>query len=165
MIDRYKMKDTELYSAGATTRYHTRRMIQRQTVADHSWGVAFVLTCICNPSVELLKAAIFHDLAETVTGDMPATAKWANPAMADALSALEFSFDLQNGLAQELSNQEVDLLKWADALELMLHCKAEISMGNVTAYDMYDRVRERLTVWEAPTAAAASFLKEISRVR
>ena len=57
-------------------RYHTVTTLMRETVGHHSHGVA-CLTLLLNPNAgrELLTAALWHDLAEHQTGDIPSPAK------------------------------------------------------------------------------------------
>ncbi len=44
-----------------------------ESVADHSWGVAWLALNLCPPDLELKKVltlALVHDLAEVITGDI-----------------------------------------------------------------------------------------------
>lgn len=120
----------ELYDAGSVTRFHTKRTIRTQTIGEHSWGVAMILLQICKPSAELLKAALYHDLAESVTGDTPATAKWSSYELKTSLQKLEDNFNKRLGLDLILSIEEEELLRWADMLELIMYCQTEVELGN-----------------------------------
>ena len=52
------------YRAGYTRRWHTTSYLD-QSVAEHSWGVALIIMQNHpNPSANLLKAALLHDLHE-----------------------------------------------------------------------------------------------------
>src|SRR5690349_19381109 len=73
-----------LRDGGQVRRWHVERMPE-QSVAEHSHGVAVILCFICEPSALLLKAALFHDLAEKQVGDMPAPIKWDFPHIAQFL--------------------------------------------------------------------------------
>jgi len=57
-------------------RFHTLTTLQTETVGHHSHGVAcFTLLLDPDASRQLLLAALFHDLAEQYTGDIPSPAK------------------------------------------------------------------------------------------
>jgi 5'-deoxynucleotidase YfbR-like HD superfamily hydrolase len=121
----------ELYDAGSVTRFHTKRVIKSQTIADHSWGVALIALEIAHdPSIELVKAVLYHDLAESVTGDTPATAKWVSNDLKTSLQKLEDNFNKRLGLQTQLSEEEEEVLKWADMIELIMYCNSESALGN-----------------------------------
>lgn len=133
----------EALAAGRTKRYHTRAMHDYQTVAAHSWGVAVLVLAIAKaPSVDLLKAALVHDLGEAKTGDVPATAKWANAEMARLLHLMEERELLRMGIYVSLTMHDQALLKMADILELMNHVTDEVLMGNAHAKDMLTNALE-----------------------
>jgi 5'-deoxynucleotidase YfbR-like HD superfamily hydrolase len=71
-----------------------------------------------SPSVGLIRAALTHDDGESVTGDMSATLKQANPAFARALRSTEFKArtDLW-GPDPAISSAEERWLKFADRLD------------------------------------------------
>ena len=119
-----------MYYAGAIRRFHTTRAIRDQSVGEHSWGVAVILTKICLPSPVLLTAALYHDMAELHTGDVPSTAKWASKSLKKALDLSEHHFEVLHGIVIDLSVEERRLLKWADMFELCLYSSTEVDMGN-----------------------------------
>lgn len=121
---------TEIRKGGSVRRYHTQRMINYQTVADHSWGVMQILLEICEPSPDLMRAALYHDVAEHWTGDIPATAKWNNQEFERILQAVEKRIEFDLEILVILSLEEQKLLKIADLLELVFHCHEEYVMGN-----------------------------------
>ncbi len=135
-----------LREAAMTIRCHTQRTIKPQTVAEHSYHVAMLVWKLCDrePSAELIKAALFHDLAEAVTGDIPATLKWKSPTIKAELQRFEELFDAENHLYVSLTPKEEAILKWADGLELMWHCIDEINMGNRFVLEMYNQISEHL---------------------
>jgi 5'-deoxynucleotidase len=74
----------DLYLSGFVQRYHTHPTLARlgQTLAHHQWGVATLLAKLHpEPSAALLKAALWHDVGEFVSGDVPYTAKRNNVAL------------------------------------------------------------------------------------
>lgn len=127
----------EALAAGRTKRYHTRAMHDYQTVAAHSWGVAMLVLAITDtPSIDLLKAALVHDLGEAKTGDVPATAKWDSGELAYLLDQMEKYELLRMHLHVNLTVHDRRLLKFADILELMNHVTDEMLMGNRHAESM-----------------------------
>jgi 5'-deoxynucleotidase YfbR-like HD superfamily hydrolase len=118
-------------AGGGVRRYHTRPIIGEQTVAAHSWGVAVILLEICEPSPALMRAALYHDVAEYETGDVPATAKWANASLKTALDAIEREVEGRLGISADgLSAEELFLLKVADMFELLWFCVDQRWLGN-----------------------------------
>lgn len=56
---------------GEVVRYHTLMTIQRETVSSHSFGVAwFVYFLQPEARAQVLMAALAHDLAEHMVGDL-----------------------------------------------------------------------------------------------
>ena len=155
----------ELYDAGCVQRFHTLRTIQQHTIAHHSWGVALILLKITNPSAQLLAAAAYHDLAESITGDVPATAKWAYPELTSAIKLAEDEFDAHHGLIVDLTDEEAELLKWADMLELIMFARSEMDLGNKTMRDVFKRGIKYLYDRTAPSPEAEQLLKDLTYER
>jgi len=118
-------------AAGAITRYHTVRTLRHQSIAEHSWAVT-MLVLMVHPtaSPELLKAALVHDVAEIVTGDIPATAKWKHPQIKNILDDIEAQFNARYDIDLVLDPFETQVLKWCDMMELVLWCQEEMELGN-----------------------------------
>lgn len=121
-----------LREAGYVKRFHTVQTIGQQTVAEHSFFVCLILNTILSGEVSnnLLKAALFHDLAEVSTGDVPATTKWRSPELKGTLEDLEQCFNKKHGLCVKLTEEEELALKYADMLELVYFCSDQIKLGN-----------------------------------
>lgn len=121
---------------GAVKRWHTHSIIQEQTVASHSWGVALILLKVIPSdkiSVTLLSVALLHDVAEGETGDIPYTAKKQWPDLGKASLFAESKVNENNGITQfydKLSAQELLHLKIADMMELMFYLLEERKLGN-----------------------------------
>lgn len=118
--------------AGGVKRFHTVPTIGTQTVAEHSFNVCMILVDLCGnkTSTELLKAALFHDLPEVETGDIPATAKWSHPMLKSELDTVEDRFVHKHCLQTTLDISEQLALKHADMIELVQYCLDQLRMGN-----------------------------------
>jgi 5'-deoxynucleotidase YfbR-like HD superfamily hydrolase len=136
------MKDTlEFIAAGAdVTRYHTVFTLKQETVGHHSHGVAMmVLMMKPDASASLLKAALYHDLAEQVVGDIPSPAK-RRFDLGKRLDELEHSVIEEAGIEQpKLSEEDVRTLKLADIAQGALFCAREVQLGNVRLIPVYKR--------------------------
>lgn len=110
-------------------RYHTVDTLVTETIGHHSANVAHIVLAInLHCRKELLVAALFHDIAEQYTGDVPATAKWASEKLAKALKEVEESYAM--GYAENLTARERCILKQADMLDLCFKCFEEYQLGN-----------------------------------
>lgn len=142
----------QMADGGAVTRYHTRRMLVPQCNAAHQWGVAMVLWAAGVANDRLLAAALTHDVHEYATGDSPANAKWANPALTQVLHDMAEQFNGEYGLNSiKLSGEEQLLLRWADLFELVHHAIVEVRMGNSYAREIINNgvsaMRKLLNSW------------------
>ena len=133
-------------SGGAVTRYHTVKTVEYETIAQHSWGVAMLVIALSggNPSLPLLKAALYHDLAEQISGDSPATAKWSNPGLKRELDKIENKFNKEYNLNVELTPGEEVVLKYADTLDMCFYCVEQRSLGNKNVDYVFRRGIEHL---------------------
>lgn len=131
----------------AVKRFHTCPTIGNETVGEHSFSV--VMLCLAltggKASTHLMKAALYHDLAEQHTSDVSAVAKWANPILKAALDAMEETFNENNGLVINLPKQDQLVLKWADMLALLIYCKCQRDLGNKNMNVVFSRGVEALS--------------------
>lgn len=146
-----------LRNGGAVSRWHAER-IQPQEVSAHSHGVAVLLCFICTPNIHLLKAALFHDLAERLVGDMPAPIKWDYPHIGQFLDELSEKVDKDLGIYVILSPNEKALLKIADYLEAAFYTLEQRRAGNQHADAIFNRLSwyfaNRANLPEYPKALA-----------
>ena len=121
-------------------RYHTMFTLQKETVGHHSHGVAcLVLALDPEASRELLIAALYHDLAEQYTGDIPSPAK-RDYGIGDQVSELEERLVKAAGLHwPNLTEAEQRVLKLADLAHGALFCVREMSLGNERMNEVYER--------------------------
>lgn len=123
-------------NGGGVARFHTHRTLQRETVAEHSWGVATLVMQLTNKtcSAELLMAALVHDVSEHIVGDMPAPTK---RSLGEIIGECEDELLGDHGLRFNLSKEEAAVLKMADVLDGLAYCLKERSMGNQILQDVY----------------------------
>ena len=124
--------------AGMIRRFHTMPLIGEQTVGHHTYNVVQILRHITNDmlSINLLKAALDHDVMEYFTGDVPHPTKQAFPNIAEALQAVEKTMSNELNIDYELEEDEVNLLKWADMMEAGMFGYHQMTVGNRYAMDI-----------------------------
>ena len=134
------MRQKAIRQGGNVTRWHTVQHINRQTVASHSWGVAAICLDLWEDcSLQLLKAAIYHDIGEGTVGDIPSPARKKWLALGEAMEQIELEIKTQLGVNFELSNKDKNRLRWADILELLWFCIEEIETGNTSFREVFKR--------------------------
>jgi 5'-deoxynucleotidase YfbR-like HD superfamily hydrolase len=105
---------TIVLRGGATTRYHNEPTA-RQLVSDHTFRVLAILLHLWpDASRKLILATFYHDVAEGITGDLPAPFK----RFCDGIEELETEIEAHLGLPTELEEPDRSRLKAADYLEL-----------------------------------------------
>ena len=106
---------------GQTKRCHTMQYLHPYNVAIHSYNALSLLTLLYldgKPSINLVKAVLWHEVPERWTGDVPSPAKWASSNLKEALDLLEkkilIALDISDAF-QQLTNEE---LQWLSAVYL-----------------------------------------------
>lgn len=147
-------------AGGGVRRYHTVATLGEETVGKHSFGVAMLCVALTEgePSAELLKAALYHDLAEQATGDIPAPVKWAHPELKNILSYVEEGFEREFDLAVRLSSEDQLIFRWADMLDLLYFCREQRNLGNRNMNVIFARGVDYLSRLE-PLPAGQRILK------
>lgn len=108
-------------------------------VAQHSFGAVSLLLLLCPaPSLWLIKAVQWHDVAERWLGDMPSPAKSVNAELGRVYEETELKVLHTLGLdyCADLSPEEADWLKAVDILELWLWTLEEETAGNAWVTNM-----------------------------
>ena len=123
-----------IYNGGASKRFHTCRTQNTQDIAAHSFGVAMVCEKITEGRArkELIMAALCHDLAEHIVGDIPSPAK-RGLGISKQFGEYEESILRANGLGSyeaSLSADEQRVLKLADIIDGLMFCLSELRHGN-----------------------------------
>ena len=134
-------------------RWALMRNTRQETVSEHSHEVAVlahVLALLTNAhygghvDVErCVLLAVYHDVPEILTGDMPTPVKYANPAIREAYKQVEANAcrrllsTLPENLQEEFQpllqpdkSEELRIVKAADKLSALIKCVEELSQGN-----------------------------------
>ncbi len=131
---------------GEVIRYHTEGCgVEKQTVSDHTWRLVVILLHLWpQASRKLVLAAIYHDVAECHTGDLPATLKRINKPIRDELKIMEETFHREMRVPWEgdLTDDDHVRLKCADLLELYITC---VRQSSSTARGIAKRERPSVT--------------------
>lgn len=132
--------------AGTVRRCHIVPHHGQYNIAQHSYGaVSLLLLLHPKPSLKLIKAVQWHDVAERWLGDVPAPAKWTHTELGEAYERAEEELLKRLGLFGELTDLEVAWLKAVDTLELWLWCREEEeALGNAAVTPMR-RACEKVT--------------------
>ena len=137
---------------GLTKRYHTQHVNKENTVAAHSFGVAWMVYFLTSVdgqvcSHNLIMAALAHDLAEQVTGDISSPTKRKFPDLAKMVQEMEIELLSEHNLNFEahLTPDEKRILKLADCLDGALYCIGEIQLGNRSIMEVYNRYCNYIT--------------------
>lgn len=159
-------------------RFHTKRMIQRNDVGHHSFHVAWLAYLLALGDAgswkennadphKVVMAALAHDLAESITGDMPGDFK-REAGIRDQFSAYERERFWEVGLEFEegLTEAERRCLKFADMLEGAFFCVSEASLGNARIGEVFRNYRgyiEGFAPFNQTEAAIVEYVDELWR--
>jgi len=150
-------------------RWGLMRNAIEEDVATHSWEVAVLahgLAVIRNAQFggavnpeRVATAALYHDAAEVITGDMPTPIKYHSAVMREAFGDIEHKAqsellallpaELKAHFSPCLREEEWDedtrvLVKAADRLAAYLKCEAEIRAGNREFEQAGEQILKRL---------------------
>jgi len=126
-------------------RAHTVKHIGEYTVGQHSHGVALIILALHpDPSADLIRAALLHDLHEVHTGDIPMFAK------TEDFRKLEENTQAQIETDVTLSDEDALWLRAADSLDLLLWCREQTEMGNKNVARIHQNVSDYLWGLDLP---------------
>jgi Predicted hydrolases of HD superfamily len=150
-------------------RWGLKRNAIAENVMEHSWEVATIAHALalihnrrCGGQVDanaVAVAALYHDAAEVITGDLPSPVKYHDSAITQAYKALERAAerellalvpeDLREDyrpllLEEQVPAQHRALIKAADTLAAYIKCEAELRAGNSEFADAAAGIRRRL---------------------
>ncbi|OQW67098.1 MAG: 5'-deoxynucleotidase [Proteobacteria bacterium ST_bin11] len=141
-------------------RWGLKRNAHEENVMEHSWEVAVIahtLALIKNRYFDGLvdanavaTAALYHDVTEVITGDLPTPIKYHSPAILGAYKQIEQQAEtellnlLPDALREDfrsfiqhesLPEAHQQIIKAADKISAYLKCQAELKAGN-TEFEM-----------------------------
>ena len=90
------------------------------------------------PTLNLIKASLYHDIPEHIFGDIPYSAKRDYASIAGVFEALEDRWMKDNRFRVFLTQSEKLILEWADRLDLILFCLDEKELGNKSIERVFD---------------------------
>lgn len=136
-------------------RWGLKRNAHEENVMEHSWEVAVIahtLALIKNRYFQgnvdanaIAAAALYHDITEVITGDLPTPIKYHSPAILHAYKQIEHQAEIEllkllpNELQgdfqplirhEQLPTQHQQIIKAADKISAYLKCQAELKAGN-----------------------------------
>lgn len=161
-------------------RWALMRNLRPETLSEHSLETAFIAHCLAvianrrlgedlNPE-HIAVAALFHDTAEVITGDLPTPVKYYNDEISSAYKSIEAAAekkllelipeDLRGDFAPLYSPDRVTekYVKAADKLSALIKCKEELSLGN-TEFEKAEKASES-AIKALDLPAADIFIKE-----
>ncbi|MEQ1637467.1 MAG: 5'-deoxynucleotidase [Methylococcales bacterium] len=136
-------------------RWGLKRNAHDENVMEHSWEVAVIahtLALIKNryyggqvDANAVAAAALYHDVTEVITGDLPTPIKYHSAAISAAYKQIEKQAEIEllnllpTGLRgdfqvliqqDKMSEEAIQLIKAADKISAYLKCQAELKAGN-----------------------------------
>jgi len=136
-------------------RWGLKRNAHDENVMEHSWEVAVIAHTLAliknryyNGNVDanaIATAALYHDITEVITGDLPTPIKYHSKAISTAYKQIEqqAEIELLNLLPDALRadfealiqhdnmlEAHVQIIKAADKISAYLKCQAELKAGN-----------------------------------
>ncbi len=121
---------------GKTERTHTTPHHGSYSVAEHGWGVATLLAVLHpDPSRDLILSAMWHDVHERWTGDIPSPMKWKfNDIVKEEMKRIETAIDISLDISYiHLKDYDHKWLKACDMLEFWLWSIDQEALGNRNA--------------------------------
>lgn len=120
--------------SGAVRRAHTFFHHGEYNVATHCYNAVNILLVLNpNASINLVKAVLWHDVAERWTGDLPAPVKWHSSELKKVLKGIEKEINDKLEISTVFENLDDDEKIWlhaVDSLELYFWSVEQINMGN-----------------------------------
>lgn len=154
-------------------RWGLQRNAEPENVMEHSWEVATIahaLAIIRNTyfqgnvdANQIATAALYHDISEVITGDLPTPIKYHSKPITEAYQRIEeeAESELISLLPDELAvvfrecidakqQPEVNrqIIKAADTLSAHLKCLAEIRSGNCEFKEAAELTRQKIKSYE-----------------
>jgi 5'-deoxynucleotidase YfbR-like HD superfamily hydrolase len=132
--------------SGQLQRYHTWPTIGKQTVAEHCWQIIRIYLCVVDKAdPHMIRHAMFHDIGETFTGDLPYPVKSENADLKRQLDYLEdrsrlMQLEYWDAFRQTfLSKEDKILFKQIELTEMAEFGMDQMCLGNNHAFIIADR--------------------------
>lgn len=172
-------------------RWSLMRNTEKENVAEHSFQTAVIAHGLAvirlayfpelEPQVDprdVLAAALFHDVSEVITGDLPTPVKYHDPELKEAYKRIEHLacedllamlprplrpyysglIEAENGAVREPEDETIEaLVKAADKLSAYLKCHGELAQGNGEFKEALDTTLDKL--WEMHMPEVEYFLE------
>lgn len=161
-------------------RWALMRNLRPETLSEHTLETAFIAHCLAiiakrrfnedvNPDTVAV-AAMFHDTAEVITGDLPTPVKYYNDEIKSAYKSIEAAAgnkllelipeDLRDDFLPCHYPDEITekYVKAADKFSALIKCREEISLGNKEFEKAAKSSEKAIKALNLP--AADVFLKE-----
>lgn len=161
-----KLYDLNILKMSDLLRYNGRYKIKNESIAEHSFYVAYNVLNICHKynlsdaiKMKSLEYAIIHDIPELYTNDISYITKRDNPILSKVLEQIETDF-VVNEMPEikdaflELQNSKHSIehlvLKLADALSVLQFAEREMSLGNKSEdiHEIHKESTERCSLLE-----------------
>ena len=136
-------------------RWGLKRNAHEENVMEHSWEVAVIahtLALIKNKyyagqvdANAVATAALYHDITEVITGDLPTPIKYHSPEISTAYKQIEHQAELEllallpDALRTDFADliqhnkipvEHLEIIKAADKISAYLKCQTELKAGN-----------------------------------
>lgn len=154
-------------------RWGLKRNAYQENVMEHSWEVATIahaLALIKNRKFggdvdanAIATAALYHDVTEVITGDLPTPIKYHSKEISSAYKTIEkqasdelinlLPTELQSDyklLMQNLPEEQEQIIKAADKLSAYLKCLAELKAGNLEFKTAGEQISEVIKQMDLP---------------
>lgn len=161
-------------------RWALMRNMRSENLSEHSLETAFIAHCLAVIAKRRFKenispdsvavAALFHDTAEVITGDLPTPVKYYNSEIKSAYKSIESAANkkllelIPDDLREDFlpiyspDPQTEKYVKAADKLSALIKCKEELSLGNKEFEKAAKASEKAIKALNIP--AADVFLKE-----
>lgn len=156
-------------------RWGLKRNVVEENVMEHSWQVATIAHVLAiidrnrfggtlDPCLAAT-TALYHDVSEIITGDMPSPIKYHSDKIKQAYKAIEseaeqelvglLPADLQSEFKPLLMHHEIDpalnqLIKAADLISAFLKCQLEVNAGNHEFNDAKTDIEQKIRSMNMP---------------
>ena len=158
----------DFYISGDTRRYHNKRGIPIQTVKDHFAGMLLLLLKLHpNPSANLMRAIVTHDLPETdgFFCDIPHDLKEEYPVFREIEGKKTVEFHQHFGISEaQLTEIEQLWLKYLDGLEVICYIETNVPQPNLQSTKIYNRQMEKTNVLEQRLRAFGFFTEPENKI-